>query len=362
MTVAVYITDAYGYRIAEVTGYTRLQCASSLNTVGHFSLDFPAQEFPRALFFQSGTFAIDRRIEVWRAPRGRDLRLVFCGFIRTYSEDSQDYGYTEDYSKEGTFCYAAGEGQKASRVLTDAQNAARLLASPLNRCEIFHQNTNEGDLTVLVDGAQEKLYQERAKIEFYPKNIELDYIYPHDWNLGDVLRVNAGTPESVTISGPDLGDLLRRRIIAYKTEEPEAKKNAEADDMIKAYVYENLGAGAPAARQLPAALGFVIAADTTSAPVVEYSASFGKLLDVCKRVSERSAEEGTPLFFGVRPVITGGRVVPRFETAITRWGHDRTDLSIGSGNRQQDLTVSGVQLTVNAGVEEVTPRFAQEDD
>jgi hypothetical protein len=362
MAISIYLTDVYGYRLAELTGYSNLECVSGQNLRGGFTLEFPAQQFPRALFFQSGAFAIDRRIEVWRASRGRDLRLIFCGFVRLYEETAPDYAYTEDYTDEGTFCYAGGSGKEAARVYTNAQNDARLVATPLNRREIFYQNTNEADPAVLADGARAELYENRPKINFVPRNIELDYIYPHEWGLGDELRISSGQATTITVGGPDLNDLLARRVIAYATGTAEAKKSQEADDMLKAYVYENLGAGALAARQLPATLGFEQAADTASAPSVEYSATYGNLLEVLKRVADRAAENGTRVYFGVIPVMRAGRIVPRFETRITRWGHDRTILDIGSGARQQNLLVAGVRVTVNGNTEKITPRFAEVDD
>jgi hypothetical protein len=361
--ISIYVTDAYGWRIAEVTRYATLECTTGLNTRGWFTLTFAAQDFPAALFMSSGAFAIDRRIEVWRTPAGRAARLVFCGLVRVYEEDAPDYAYTEDYSEEGTFCYAAGRGTESSRTVTDAENSARLRASPLNRREIFYQNSNTDDTNVLSDGARGELYEKRPKLDFSPKNIEFNYLYPHDWNMGDVLRISTGMPETVAVCGPDLNELLERRVIAYKTGSAEAHKSQAADDMLKSYVYENLGAGVTdPARQLPAALGFEIAADITLAPVVDYSATYGNLLDTLKRVAERATENGTQLFFGVLPVWAGGRVVPRFETQVNMWGRDRTNLSIGTGALAMNMTVTGVHLKADRNGETIIPRVAQVED
>jgi hypothetical protein len=133
--------------------------------------------------------------------------------------------------------------------------------------------------------------------------------------------------------------------------------------MLKSYVYENLGAGVTdPARQLPAALGFEIAADITLAPVVDYSATYGNLLDTLKRVAERATENGTQLFFGVLPVWAGGRVVPRFETQVNMWGRDRTNLSIGTGALAMNMTVTGVHLKADRNGETIIPRVAQVED
>lgn len=361
MAINVYLTDAFGKRVAELRGFTEFKCVSAVNDVGYWSIKYPAQQFPRALFFRSGTFLIDRRIEVWRAPLGRETRLVFAGFVRGYEENADSYAYTEDYTDEMTVCYAAGSGTEGARVFTSSQNDARILASPLNRAEGLWEDTSEGDANVLQDGANQTLYQNRPIKDFAPRNIEINYLYPHDWGLGDTLTISTGDPQVITIFGPDLNHLLTRRIVAYLTGSPEARKAAEADDMMKEYVYENFGAGAAAARQLPAALGFEIAGDQTAGPALEYSSKFGKVLSVLQGVAERAAEDGTRVYFGMVPVIRNGIVVPRFETRIGRWGRDRTKLSLSSGGtRTAQLTVGSVQLTANSsGGEEVVPRFEE---
>jgi len=357
MTISVYLTDAYGKRLAELTRYSDFECVTAVNAVGYWNMKFPAQDFPRALFFGMGTFAIDRRIEVWRAPKGREQRLVFVGFVRSYEENEEGYAYTEDYTDECTFCYAAGSGTEATRTFTDSQNTTRLLASPLNRIECLWEDTSEADANVLQDGANQVLYEKRPIIDFAPRNIEISYLYPHDWGLGDTLRVSTGAPQTITVGGPDLNHLLARRIVAYLTGSAEARKNAEADDMMKEYVYENMGAGAAAARQFPATLGFEIAGDQTAGPVLEYSSKFGNVLSVLQGIADRAAEDGTRVYFGIVPVVHNGIIIPRFETRIGRWGNDRTDLPIASGIRTQDLTVGGIRLTANSKGEEVIPRF-----
>lgn len=362
MSVTIYVTDVYGNRIDDVTDYTVLDCALSQNDVGAWSLKFDNENFPRPLFFSGNSLALDRRIEVWRAPYGRDARLVFVGFLRSYEENAQGYAYTEDYTQEWTWCFAAGSGTEAARVLTYIGNDTRLVASPINRREGFYEDTNESDIAVLQSGAQGELYAHRPALNFAPRNIEIDYLYPHDWELGDMLKVSSGEPNTITVGGPDLTDILARRIVAYKTGTAEARKNAAADDMMKEYVYENMGAGATATRQLPAALGFEIAGDQTAAAALEYSAKFGNVLEVLRSISDRSAEAGERVYFGVVPVMRGGIVVPRLETRFGMWGSDKTTLPVSAGYRTQNLTIAGVRLTVSEGKEVVTPRFAEDND
>jgi len=362
MSVTIYVTDAFGRRIDTVSGYDALDCAISQNDVGAWSLKFAAERFPRPLFFSGNALALDRRIEVWRAPYGRSERLVFCGFLRSYEENAQGYAYTEDYTQEWTWCFAAGSGTESARVLTYIGNDTRLVASPLNRREGFYEDTNEADTAVLQSGAQGELYAHRPVVNFAPRNIEFDYLYPHDWQIGDVLKVSTGEPNTITVGGPDLTDLLARRIVAYKTGTAEARKNEAADDMMKAFVYENMGGGATAARQWPAALGFQIAGDQTIGAVIEYSAKFGNVLELLRSISDRTAEAGSRVYFGIVPTITGGVVVPRFETRVGLWGADKTALPVAAGYRTQSLTIAGVRLTVTRDKEVVTPRFAEDAD
>jgi len=89
-------------------------------------------------------------------------------------------------------------------------------------------------------------------------------------------------------------DLLRRRIVRLT-----APYTAPADNQMKTYVRENLGAlAADTARRLPPTL-FTVAADTTAAPVTTQMAEWLNLLSVCQDIAKDSAELGTALFFDV---------------------------------------------------------------
>lgn len=352
MSVRIVIGDTFGREILQLSKFDQVDFTNTYNKPGWFRIDFSPRDYPRGLFVQ------DRRVTIYRKPRGRAERLAFCGYMRVYSEENEEYTYTEDYSEEWTVVYYGGSGQKALRVFgVGATNDARLRASAINRREGFYQDTNETDVNILSDGAAGRLYDNRPVIDFSPRNIELEQVYQADWGLGDVLRINSGNPNLISISGADMTELLSRRIVAYRADSSEASKNGAADDIMKEFVDENLLNATDTDRNLDAALNFEIASDQGAGPTVRYSAKFGNLLNVLQRVSDEASEEGTRIYFRVIPVMRNGMFVPRFETRVEQWGHDRTYLKIGQGSRTSDLSVVGVRVTATQDAETVMPLF-----
>jgi hypothetical protein len=357
MSVRIVVSDTFGRQILQVSKFDSVKWTATYNKAGWFRITFTPKNYPR------GLFQADRRVEIYRKPRGRAEHLAFLGYMRAYDEDNEQYSYTEDYSDEWTVVYYGGTGQEAARIFgVGATNADRLRKSAINRREGFHQDTNESDVTILSDGAEGKLYKNRPFIDFQPTNIELTQVYQADWGLGDTLRINSGNPNTISVSGPDMTELLGRRIVAYRAGTSEASKNTFADDMMKEYVDENLVNATDTDRNLDAGLNFEIADDQSAGPTVTYSAKFGNLLNVLKRVSDEAAEAGTRVYFRVIPVLRDGVYVPRFETRIGRWGQDRTYLKIGQGERVSDLSVIGVQVTATRDSEKVIPLFEDIND
>jgi len=124
----------------------------------------------------------------------------------------------------------------------------------------------------------------------------------------------------ITIGGPDQVDLLRRRIVAADAGSAGAEKTAEADDMMKEYVYEALGGGAGAGRNITA-LGFSIQADLTAAPSIDKAAARRNLLKTLQEIAKTSYYQGTPLYFDV---ITATTTTFEFRTYTNQRGQDRT--------------------------------------
>lgn len=354
MAVRVVVSDTVGNQILQLPTINAVEWTNTYNKPGWFALTFDAREYPR------GLFQIDRRVDIYRKPRGRAERLAFSGYMRVYEEYNETYRYIEDYSEELTVVYYGGSGQEAARVFGVGATAdERLSTSLINRREGFYQDTGEDDTDILSDGSAGDLYDNRPSVEFRPTNIELNFVYQADFDIGDKLTIYSGDPETIVLSGPDMTDLLARRIVAYKSASAEAQKNAAADDMMKEYVDENLVNATDTDRNLDAGLGFEIADDQTAGPVVDYSAKFGNLLNVLQRVSDEAAENGTRVYFRVTPVLRDGIIIPRFETRIDQWGHDRSYLKIGRGSRASSLVVGGVQVIVTRDAEIVTPQFEE---
>lgn len=128
-----------------------------------------------------------------------------------------------------------------------------------------------------------------------------------------------GGQRSVTIAGPDLNDLLARRIVAADAGSAEADKTDHADDMLKAIVREQLGASAGAARDYTAN-GFSVAPDVSLGPSLTKAFSRRNVLQVCQDVALASYDLGTPLYFDcVSPV----PATVEFRTYTERRGADR---------------------------------------
>jgi len=131
-----------------------------------------------------------------------------------------------------------------------------------------------------------------------------------------IRRSTSGASRAVEIGGPDVLDLLRRRVVAASEASAEASKTGTADDLIKAYCLEQLGASAAAARNWSAYL--TIDADVSAAQAVDYDASYKRLLTVCQDLARSSAQLGTRLYFDV----TGPAL--RLRTYVNQRGTDRT--------------------------------------
>ena len=117
----------------------------------------------------------------------------------------------------------------------------------------------------------------------------------------------------ITLKCVDQMDLLRRRIVAYRSETVLANKTVIefngpdfADDLMKAYVKENMGpdcltdweGGYEAVRDLTPYL--TTEADVSLAPLVEEAASMKVVLSTLKSLRDKAKNAGTEVFFDVR--------------------------------------------------------------
>lgn len=141
-----------------------------------------------------------------------------------------------------------------------------------------------------------------------------------------------GSQEVVTLEGPDVNDLLRRRIVAAYSGTAQATKTDFADDMMKEVVTQSIADGvAP----VPTAgtrvwSNLSIQADAGVGPTITKSFPFDKLLagsgsGVLAVLAKAAREAGTEVFFSVEPnVVTGSSITFQFRTTVNQPGQDVT--------------------------------------
>jgi len=131
-----------------------------------------------------------------------------------------------------------------------------------------------------------------------------------------------GKTKYYLLGGPDLNDLLARRIVAYAAGSAQADKAAaQADNLIKAFVRENLGALCTVAARDLSAWGFSVQADHSLGTSKAKAAAWRNLLTVIQEVAEAShTTETTAVYFGIAPLNDGWEC--EFRTNVPQWGND----------------------------------------
>lgn len=146
-----------------------------------------------------------------------------------------------------------------------------------------------------------------------------------------------GSNQELELSGPDVNDLLRRRIVAAYSGSSQASKTDYADDMMKEIVTEALADGvAP----VPSAgtrvwSNLSVAGDVGLGPTITDSFSWdgqqSNLLlpasgGVLTSIAKKAKTAGTEVFFDVVPNVVGPNSITfRFETYINQPGQDVSD-------------------------------------
>jgi hypothetical protein len=124
----------------------------------------------------------------------------------------------------------------------------------------------------------------------------------------------------IVMTGPSYNDALKRRVVAYAAVTDESRKADQADDMMKEIVDENLGASAPAGRDITG-FGFTVQADVSAGTIVRGEFAYKNVLDTLKAISDASrAVPTTQAFFGVVPLGSGWDM--EFRTNVPQWGLD----------------------------------------
>lgn len=142
----------------------------------------------------------------------------------------------------------------------------------------------------------------------------------------------SGSDEIVTMAGPDVKDLLRRRIVAAYSGSVQASKTDLADDMMKEVVTESIADGVKptpdAGTRVWADLS--IQADLGNGPTITRSFPFDRLLNtsgngVLSVLAKASREAGTEIFFDIVPNVVGSDSINfQFQTFTGQPGQDVT--------------------------------------
>lgn len=134
------------------------------------------------------------------------------------------------------------------------------------------------------------------------------------------------TRKTLTITAYSANEILDRRIIAFKSGTSGATKTENIDDLMKAYVRENLGVLASDSRTYSSY--FTVADDLGQGVSITKAASFDGLLETLQALSQQSFTQGTtpvPIFFDVIGVTTASGVANlQFNTYKNQRGLDRT--------------------------------------
>ena len=170
--------------------------------------------------------------------------------------------------------------------------------------------------------------QEDSRLEIWRRTdggqsyLEGDAVwFIRDW---DEVLSQRGT-ESFSIVAYSPNELLDRPIIAYPSGSAQAGKSGiEADNLIKAFVRENMGDEATDTdRDLSAYL--TIMPDLSAGPTSSKSAAWRRLLNTLRDIAQQSDDAGTPLFFGItyNPEVR----LLTFATRINQWGVDHSTIA-----------------------------------
>lgn len=121
--------------------------------------------------------------------------------------------------------------------------------------------------------------------------------------VGLIRKINFEDDETglttITISGPDINDLLRRRIVAYYAGSAQAHKSGHGDDVMKSVVRENLGESAAPERRL--GYGFSVQPDLGLGPIIEKSFAWRNVLDALVEIADACRSAGVSVYFDIVP-------------------------------------------------------------
>jgi hypothetical protein len=151
---------------------------------------------------------------------------------------------------------------------------------------------------------------------------------PGHWPLlvcSGYLRAWAMGSKVAKLQGPDLNDLMARRVVAYEAGSSQAKKTDQVDDIIKALGRENLGASATDSARDMSDYGFLVAADTGAGPSVTKAFAWREIPRVVADLIASGKEDGTEVLWQIEPL---GYASAMLKT----WASYRADRSFPNGS------------------------------
>lgn len=175
-------------------------------------------------------------------------------------------------------------------------------------------------------------------------------------NLGFVRRFaysqGSAGETLLSVSGPDMLDLLRRRIVAYAAGSAYANKSNQADDMMRDIVRENLGANATDTARDLTAYGLTVEADLSLGASVDKAFSRAKVLDTLRDIADASAQAGTDLYFTLAPSWSSSGYLQLLFRVRSNWlGADRVNVGSPVVFGQEWGNLSSPELVYDYGDE-----------
>lgn len=125
----------------------------------------------------------------------------------------------------------------------------------------------------------------------------------------------------ITIAGPDVNEIIERRIVAYASGTAYATHTDNSDDILKALVAENAGASATDADRSLVAAGLTIAADESDGPSQTFSCAWDELDGAVADLVDAASGAGTAIYWQVTPMGSGDY---KLYTYTGQPGQDRT--------------------------------------
>jgi len=142
-----------------------------------------------------------------------------------------------------------------------------------------------------------------------------------------------GSHQRIRLEGPDIKDLLRRRIVAAFAGSAQASKTDFADDMMKEVVTQSIADGVAPTPTAGTRVwsNLSMAADVSLGPTVTKAFAFDYLLKssgngVIAQIEKAAREAGTEVFFDIVPnVVSSNSITFQFQTFTGQPGQDVSD-------------------------------------